>query len=201
MSYQANSHLLLAFEVRAQFHGADKTGNKNQTVATDGTGLDPIVVPFGWQNSWSLKIGFEYRFKKEFIALRLGTNIANSATTGEFAQYFTPPPTAFNFSTGSAGLGFYWNDRNDPSIKDKYRLDLAGLFSSTGKTFDNEYIDRTEPTDSGSKSVDIALLRRAGCPDGLPREVQSKKLLGRRVVHSAVLGVLGASISTPRIGA
>ena len=118
--------MLLAFEVRAQFHGADKTGNKNQTVTTDGTGLDPIVVPFGWQNSWSLKIGFEYRFKKDFIALRLGTNIANSATTGEFAQYFTPPPTAFNFSTGSAGLGFYWNDRNDPSIKDKYQLDLGG---------------------------------------------------------------------------
>ena len=169
VSYQANSHLLLAFEVRAQFHGADKTGNKNQTVTTDGTGLDPIVVPFGWQNSWSLKIGFEYRFKKDFIALRLGTNIANSATTGEFAQYFTPPPTAFNFSTGSAGLGFYWNDRNDPSIKDKYQLDLAGLFSSTGKTFGNEYIGTTAQIPGTSPPQEVMLCSdqqvvRTGCP-------------------------------------
>jgi len=169
VSYQANSHLLLAFEFRAQFHGADRTGNKNQTVTTVGTGLDPIVVPFGWQNSYSLKIGFEYRFKKEFIALRLGTNIANSATTGEFAQYFTPPPTAFNFSTGSAGLGFYWNDRNDPSIKDKYQLDLAGLFSSTGKTFGNEYIDRTNPTpipgtDQSTLLCSDTQVVRTGCP-------------------------------------
>jgi len=169
VSYQANSHLLLAFEVRAQFHGANKTGNKNQTVTTDGTGLDPIVVPFGWQNSWSLKIGFEYRFNKDFIALRLGTNIANSATTGEFAQYFTPPPTAFNFSTGSAGLGFYWNDRNDPSIKDKYRLDLAGLFSSTGKTFGNEYIGTTATVPGTSPAESVTLCSdeqvvRTGCP-------------------------------------
>lgn len=169
VSYQANSHLLLAFEVRAQFHGADKTGNKNQTVATDGTGLDPIVVPFGWQNSWSLKIGFEYRFKKDFIALRLGTNIANSATTGEFAQYFTPPPTPFNFSTGSAGLGFYWNDRNDPSIKDKYQLDLAGLFSSTGKTFGNEYIGTTAQVPGTNPPQEVVLCSdeqvvRTGCP-------------------------------------
>ncbi|MGB5547753.1 MAG: hypothetical protein WBM74_14365 [Polyangiales bacterium] len=169
VSYQANSHLLLAFEVRAQFHGADRTGNKNQTVATDGTGLDPIVVPFGWQNSWSLKIGFEYRFKKDFIALRLGTNIANSATTGEFAQYFTPPPTAFNFSTGSAGLGFYWKDRNDPSIKDKYQLDLAGLFSSTGKTFGNEYIGTTAQVPGTNPPQEVVLCSdgqvvRTGCP-------------------------------------
>lgn len=179
VSYQANRHLLLAFEFRAQFHGADKSGNKNQTViTTDPTGrlnpdlLQPIVVPFGWQNTYSLKIGFEYRFKKELLALRLGTNIANSATTGEFAQYFTPPPTTFMFSTYSAGLGFYWNDRNDPSIKDKYRLDLAGLFSITGKTFGNEYIGQealipgTDPTDPNNL-VDLCSadqVVRTGCP-------------------------------------
>ncbi|MGB5524295.1 MAG: hypothetical protein WBM96_17135 [Polyangiales bacterium] len=172
VSYQANSHLLLAFEARAQFHGAEKTGNKNQTVVAslpDGTVLSEIVVPFGWKNTWSAKIGFEYRFKKEFLALRLGMNIANGATTGEFAQYFTPPPTSFNVSTGSAGLGFYWNDRNNPSIKDKYRLDLAGLFSSTGKTFGNEYIERTDPTPIPGTEQSTLLCSdtqvvRTGCP-------------------------------------
>jgi long-subunit fatty acid transport protein len=172
VSYQANSHLLLAFEVRAQFHGAEKSGNKNQTVVAslpDGTVLSEIVVPFGWKNTWSAKIGFEYRFKKEFLALRLGMNIANGATTGQFAQYFTPPPTAFNVSTGSAGLGFYWNDRNDPSIKDKYRLDLAGLFSSTGKTFGNEYIGTTAEIPGTSPPQTAVLCSdeqvvRTGCP-------------------------------------
>ena len=42
VSYQANSHLLLAFEARAQFHGAAKSGNLNQTVtATDPAGNLP----------------------------------------------------------------------------------------------------------------------------------------------------------------
>jgi long-subunit fatty acid transport protein len=171
VSYQANSHLLLAFEARAQFHGAAKSGNLNQTVtATDPAGNLPpttIVVPFGWQNSWSAKIGFEYRFTKDFLALRLGTNIANAATTGQFAQYFTPPPTPFMISTGSAGLGFYWDDRNDSSIKDKYRLDLAGLFSFTGKTFGNEYIG-TEAIIPGTSDTVILCsddqVVRTGCP-------------------------------------
>ncbi|UCF47916.1 MAG: outer membrane protein transport protein [Myxococcales bacterium] len=171
VSYQANSHLLLAFELRVQFHGADKTGNKNQTVIAsspdDGSVVSTIVVPFGWQNTWSLKIGFEYRFNKEFLALRLGTNIANGATTGEFAQYFTPPPTNFMFSTYSAGLGFYWNDRNNPSIKDKYRLDLAGLFSITGKTFGNEYIGTEQTIPGTTDTVPVCTdeqVVRTGCP-------------------------------------
>jgi long-subunit fatty acid transport protein len=172
VSYQANSHLLLAFEGRVQFHGAEKSGNQNQTVtATDPSGTFPttvIVVPFGWQNAWSVKIGFEYRFTKDFLALRLGTNLSNAATTGAFAQYFTPPPSSFMFSTGSAGLGFYWNDRNDPSIKDKYRLDLAGLFSFTGKTFGNEYIDgppqQIPGTDQTVAPCSNEQVVRTGCP-------------------------------------
>ena len=171
ISYQANSHLLLAFELRVQFHGANKTGNKNQTVSTsDPSGALPdtaLVVPFGWQNTYSLKIGFEYRFKKELLALRLGTNIANAATTAEWAQYFTPPPTPFNFSTISGGLGFYWNDRNDPSIKDKYRLDLAGLFSITGKTFGNEYIGTEQQIPGTDQTVRVCTdeqITRTGCP-------------------------------------
>jgi hypothetical protein len=171
VSYQANSHWLLAFEARAQFHGADKSGNANQTVtATDPSGTFPttvLVVPFGWQNTWSGRIGFEYRFTKDVLALRLGAQVSNSATTGAFAQYFTPPPTPFMISTGTAGLGFYWNDRNDPSIKDKYRLDLGSLFSFTGETFGNEYIN-TEATIPGTSDTVILCsddqVVRTGCP-------------------------------------
>ncbi|MGB5284889.1 MAG: hypothetical protein WBN29_10295, partial [Polyangiales bacterium] len=71
--------------------------------------------------------------------------------------------------TGSAGLGFYWNDRNDPSIKDKYRLDLAGLFSSTGKTFGNEYIGTTATVPGTNPGEPVVLCSdqqvvRTGCP-------------------------------------
>ncbi|MBW2588295.1 MAG: hypothetical protein JRD92_15315 [Deltaproteobacteria bacterium] len=138
--------------------------------ATDPSGTFPttvLVVPFGWQNTWSGRIGFEYRFTKDVLALRLGAQVSNSATTGAFAQYFTPPPTPFMISTGTAGLGFYWNDRNDPSIKDKYRLDLGGLFSFTGETFGNEYIN-TEATIPGTSDTVILCsddqVVRTGCP-------------------------------------
>ena len=170
VSYQANSHLLLAFEARRQWHAADKSGNQNQTVVAslpDGTVLSTIVVPFGWQNLWSVKIGFEYRFTKDFIALRLGTNIAESATTPQWAQYFTPPPASFMFTTVSSGLGFYWNDRNNPSIKDKYRLDLGGLFSWSGETIGNDYIGTSQTIPGTTQSVEICSdeqVVRTGCP-------------------------------------
>ena len=169
LSYQANSHLLLAFEARLQFHGAPKTGNKNQTVNTSfpgGLQLDPIVVPFGWQNTWSVKVGFEYRFNVELLALRLGANMAEGATTGAWAQYFTPPPGLSGFLSG--GLGFYWNDRNDPTIKDKYRLDLAGSFSFTTGNIDNRYIDGPPLTIPGTNEqvqpCSAEQVVRTGCP-------------------------------------
>jgi long-subunit fatty acid transport protein len=176
VSYQANSHLLLAFEARRQWHASSKTGNENQTViASDPSGVLPtteLVVPFGWENVWSMKVGFEYRFVKDILALRLGANFANAATSPQWAQYFTPPPAPFNASTVMAGLGFYWDDRNDPSIKDKYQLDLGGLFAWSGQTIGSEYIGDTQlipgtdPSDpnnyqeicSGDQVV------RTGCP-------------------------------------
>jgi hypothetical protein len=167
VSYQANSHLLLAFEARRQFHAADKSGNKNQTVTVTEGNLDPIVVPFGWQNLWSVKIGFEYRFTKDLIALRLGTNIAEAATTPQWAQYFTPPPAPFMFSTVSAGIGFYWDDRNDPSIRDKYRLDLGGLFGWSGDTIGDQYIGTRETIPGTNTDVEICSSEqvvRTGCP-------------------------------------
>ncbi len=170
ISYQANNHLLLAFEGRLQFHGAEKSGNRNQTVVASlpgGTVLSTTVVPFGWQNAWSLRIGFEYRFKKEFLALRLGANISEGATTAAFAQYFTPAPAPPNFTTATGGLGFYWNDRSDPGTKDKYRLDLAGLFSFTGETIGNDYIGTEQQIPGTNDTVVVCAdqqVVRTGCP-------------------------------------
>jgi hypothetical protein len=169
LSYQANSHLLLAVETRLQFHGADKSGNKNQTViaSSDGAVLSTVVVPFGWQNAWNVKVGFEYRFTKDLLALRLGAAISEAATTAAFAQYFTPPPAPPNFSTASAGLGFYWDDRNDPSIKDKYRFDIAGLIAFTRDTIGNDYIGTEQMIPGTTDTVRVCTdeqVVRTGCP-------------------------------------
>ena len=171
VSYQANSHLLLAFEGRLQFHSAKSSGNLNQTVsATDPNGVFPdttITVPFGWENAWSAKIGFEYRFTKDVLALRLGANVAKGATSAVWAQYFTPPPAPPGLQTVTAGLGFYWDDRNDPSIKDKYRLDLAGLFAFTKDTIGTEYIGTEQPIPGTDTLVEVCSneqVVRTGCP-------------------------------------
>lgn len=167
VSYQANSHLLLAFEGRLQFHGADKSGNKNQTViaSNDGGVVSTVVVPFGWENTWSAKVGFEYRFTKDLLALRLGANIAKSATSGAFAQYFTPPPGLSGNLAG--GLGFYWDDRNDPSIKDRYMLDIGTAFAFTTGTIGNEYIGTTAQIPGTDTDVILCSddqVVRTGCP-------------------------------------
>lgn len=171
VSYKANSRLLLAFELRIQFHGDDKHGNRNQTVvATDPSGALPTfetVVPFGWVNAYSGKIGVEYRFKKDLLAFRGGFNIGNSATSEPWAQYFTPP--AGVAASVSAGLGFYWDDRNNPSIKDKYMLDIGTLFAYAGGRIGDEYID-TDAHVPGGGPMDVVTLCssdqvvRTGCP-------------------------------------
>ncbi len=156
ISSQINSKTLLAFDFRMQFHGADKSGNKNQTVTAQlpVAGAEPIVtiVPFGWQNTWSVKLAAEHRFV-DLFAIRGGANIARSATTDIWAQYFTPPPGLSG--NVSLGFGFYWDDRNDPSIKDKYMLDLAGAFAFTTGTLgdppsEEQQIPGTDPSDPNS---------------------------------------------------
>ena len=140
LSSQVTTKMLLAFEARFQFHGAPKSGNVNQTVvATDPNGVLPtltISVPFGWTNTWSAKAAIEYRFTQLFL-IRGGFNIAKSATTQAWAQNFTPPPGLSG--NLSLGFGFYWDDRNNPELKDKYMLDLAGAFAFTTGTLDNRY--------------------------------------------------------------
>jgi len=168
VSIQANSHMLFAVEARGQFHSADKFGNQNQTVISsiDGQVVQTTVVGFGWEDAWGVKFGFEYRFSKDLLALRLGFNAAKSATTGPFTQYFTPPPGFSPFA--STGLGFYWDDRNDKSIKDKYRLDLAGAFGGSFGTIGNEYIGtEVEVPGSGGQTELICSdqqVVRTGCP-------------------------------------
>ena len=171
LAYQANERLLLAFEGRMQFHAADKSGNKNQTVVVSGSPLplDPIVVPFGWKNAWSVKVGVEYRFPINLVAYRGGVNFAQSATSGEWAQYFTPPPGFSGFL--SSGLGFYWDDATGEQ-KDKYMFDLAGAFAFSAGSIGDEYIGNqgtipgTEPEQqktlcSAEQTV------RTGCPGDL----------------------------------
>lgn len=139
ISSQVTTKALIALEARLQFHGAEKSGNQNQTVVASlpgGPVLSTIVIPFGWKNTWSIKAAYEYRFT-ELFALRGGANIAGSATTQAWAQYFTPPPgLSGNITTG---FGFYWKDRNNPAIKDKYVLDIAGAFAFTKGNLDNRY--------------------------------------------------------------
>jgi hypothetical protein len=151
ISSQITEKTLLAFDFRMQFHGADKSGNKNQTVVAENNGvvLSTIVVPFGWENTWSVKLGVEHRFI-DLFAIRGGANIAESATNPLWAQYFTPPPGLSGNIT--LGFGFYWNDRNNPEIKDKYQLDLGGAFAFTTGTLgdppsDPQLIPGTDPND------------------------------------------------------
>jgi hypothetical protein len=166
VSYEPIKQLLLVLEARRQWHAASNTGNINQTVSTS-LPIEPIVVPFGWKDVWSLKVGLEYRFTKDVLALRLGANFANAATSAEWAQYFTPPPAPFNASTVMAGLGFYWDDRNDPSIKDKYQLDLGGLFAWSGQTIGYEYIGTQQTIPGTDQTVTVCSsdqVVRTGCP-------------------------------------
>jgi hypothetical protein len=146
VSWKPTTKLLLALESRLQFHGADKTGNKNQTVNTTnpetGDPVFAIVVPFGWKTAWAVKLGTEYRINP-LLAVRGGAAISESATTQAWAQNFTPPAGLSGYL--SAGLGFYWDDRNNPDIKDKYMLDLAGSFAFSGGNISDELAANSSP--------------------------------------------------------
>lgn len=170
LALKPNTRLLFAFEARLQFHGAKKQGNRNQTVIArlpDVATPFVTVVPFGWRNAWSLKFGSEYRLPIDLLAIRGGFNFARSATTGGFAQYFTPPP---GFSgTFFGGLGFYF-DSQDGEQKDKYALDFAAAFAFSGGTIGEEYIGtdaRVPGTDDTQRLCSGAQVVRTGCPGDL----------------------------------
>ncbi|MEM9729581.1 MAG: outer membrane protein transport protein [Myxococcota bacterium] len=170
VAVKPNERLLLAFETRMQFHGAKKSGNRNQTVVAriPDTDLEVVtVVPFAWRNAWSVKFGVEYRFPIDLLAFRGGVNFARSATTGAFAQYFTPPPGFSGFI--SSGLGFYFDSR-DGEEKDKYSLDFAAAFSFSGGTIGDEYIGtdaRVPGTEDTQRLCSSDQVVRTGCPGDL----------------------------------
>lgn len=170
IALKPNERLILAFESRLQFHGASKSGNKSQIVNVQSPTTDfetTIVVPFGWQTAWSVKWGVEYRFPIDLLAFRGGVNFARSATTGEWAQYFTPPP---GFSGNlTAGLGFYWDDRTGQQ-KDKYMLDVGTAFAWSAGSLSEKYIGTTS-TIPGTTDTEVLCsdqqVIRTGCPGDL----------------------------------
>lgn len=170
IALKPNDRLLLAFETRMQFHGAKKSGNRNQTVVASlpDTPIEVVtVVPFAWRNAWSVKFGAEYRFPIDLLAIRGGVNFARSATTGGFAQYFTPPPGFSGYF--SSGLGFYF-DSKDGEQRDKYTLDFAASFSFSGGTIGDEYIGtdaRVPGTEDTQRLCSSAQVVRTGCPGDL----------------------------------
>ncbi|MEM7435481.1 MAG: outer membrane protein transport protein [Myxococcota bacterium] len=167
-----NERVVVAIEGRAQFHGANKSGNKTQTVIVETPPdsqieIAPIVVPFGWRNAWSVKVGAEYRFPIDMLLIRGGANFARSATSGEFAQYFTPPPGYSGFL--SAGLGFYFDGRGGDQ-KDMYLLDLAGAFAFSVGSIGDQFIDQpaTIPgTNDQTVLCSDQQVVRTGCPGDL----------------------------------
>jgi hypothetical protein len=179
VSYKANQRLLLAWELRLQFHGAKNQGNLNQTVNSElqlpsgGTLPVTTVVGFGWKTVWSAKFGVEYRFRKaDMMSFRGGLNVAKAAADAAWSQYFTPPPGIS--VTPTMGFGFYWDDRNDPNVKDKYQLDIGTLFSYSGTRIGDDYIGREQeipgapPLPNGDPDTEIlcssAQVVRTGCP-------------------------------------
>ncbi len=169
VAYKANARLLLAWELRLQFHGAKNQGNLNQTVTANdpGSALQiETVVGFGWKTVWSAKFGVEYRFRKlDLMSFRGGLNVAEAAATEPWAQYFTPPPGVS--VTGMFGFGFYWNDRNDPTIKDKYLLDIGTLISYSGTKIGDDHIGTELAVPGGTDSEILCSddqVVRTGCP-------------------------------------
>ena len=126
--------LLIAVEFRVQFHAADKNGNASQVVSTTGDFPFEITVPFGWNNVLSGKVGAEYSVT-DLIDVRGGFNLARSATSADWAQYFTPPPGFNGFV--SAGLGFNW---------ERVALDVSGAFAFGGNTIDRDSVSYTHLT-------------------------------------------------------
>ena len=125
--------LMIALEFRAQFHGASRTGNNNQTVNVTDNLIPPIIVPFGWKNSYNARIGLEYKVN-DLIDLRLGSSMGNSATSALFAQYFGVPPGFLGFI--SYGVGFNW---------EHVSLDVTSGFSAGSSTIARNFPANNSP--------------------------------------------------------
>jgi long-subunit fatty acid transport protein len=154
--------LLLATEVRIQFHGAKKQGNQTQTIivslpsgsnpALEDLLPDPTVAPLYWKNVYLLRLGLEYQVI-DLLAIRFGFLVGNSNTREPFAQIFTPPPGIT--TSAQTGLGFSW---------DKVDFDLGMLFSQYGATIGPEVAE--EPVEVNGELINVCSqdqVVRTGC--------------------------------------
>lgn len=111
----AERRLLLSFEFRAQFHkpvneeqSFDLESETLQTVL-DGSGLNPFVAPFNWQNVYYPTIGMEYEVAEHWF-LRAGASAGLTATPVRTASPFAPPPgIAYSYTLGIGGEFGAWS--------------------------------------------------------------------------------------------
>lgn len=154
--------LLVAVEIRMQFHGAKKQGNQTQTIQVSlppgaRPGLEgllpaPTVAPLYWKNVYLLKTGLEYQII-DLLAIRFGFLVGNSNVREQFAQIFTPPP-GINTSV-QTGLGFSW---------DRVDFDLGFLFQQSKYTIGPEVAE--EPVEVNGELINLCSrdqVVRTGC--------------------------------------
>ena len=154
--------LLVAAEIRMQFHGAKKLGNQTQTIHVSlppgaPPGLEallpePTVAPLYWKNVYLLKTGLEYQII-DLVAIRFGFLVGNSNIREQYAQIFTPPP-GINTSV-QVGLGFSW---------EKVDFDLGALFQQSKYTIGPEVAQ--EPAEVDGELINVCSrdqVVRTGC--------------------------------------
>lgn len=153
LAYWPTDHLLLAFEFRAQFHGAQRHGNEELRIELDPVGT--IVVPLGWRNALSGRLGVEYKLNN-LIDLRSGLNMGRSATPDQWALYLAPPP-GLEVRIGG-GLGFHWK---------RVDFDIGAVFGFANRNLSGQ--DGQPATVPGSNPAEVVRLCsrdqivRAGC--------------------------------------
>lgn len=113
-----------------------------QLVITNPSGS--TTTPLNWKNVLSASFGAEYRVN-DWIALRAGYAISQSATPDSTASYFTVPPGVIN--SFHAGAGFSYSN---------WDVDLGGLYAFVGK--DNVQPSQAAQTWSGRYHLDTLIL-------------------------------------------
>jgi long-subunit fatty acid transport protein len=154
--------LLLAAELRIQFHEAKRQGNQTQTVtvslppgsnpALEDLLPEPNVAPLYWKNVYGLKLGIEYQII-DLVAIRFGFIVGNRTTREQFTQIFTPPPGVT--PSGQAGIGFSWN---------KVDFDFGALYAQYKATIGPEVAQ--DPVEINGELINLCSrdqVVRTGC--------------------------------------
>lgn len=109
-----DGRLVLSGEFRAQFHRSvnqrqsfDLTNEDLQAVL-DGSGLNPFVAPFEWQNVYYPTLGMEYQVADHWW-VRIGGSAGITATPPRTASPFAPPPgISYAYTLGVGGEFGRW---------------------------------------------------------------------------------------------